>query len=119
MNEKLVEYYQEQERQEALEHRDVLLAIGSIIKNSEGVKLFKYLFKSLSVAELPDQDMEGKILYEYLGLLRAGNSIYKLVCEADSMMAASILSKLERERYDKLCEQHRLEQDIDNYRNDD
>jgi len=113
MNEKLAEYFRNQERQEALEHRDVLLAIASIIKNAEGIKLFRYLFKYFNVAELPEQTMQGNVLHEYLGFLRAGNSIYKLVCEADSMIAASILSKLEREKYDRLNEQYRIENDLD------
>jgi hypothetical protein len=112
MNEKLVEYHNNLERQEALEHRDVLLAIAAIIKQPEGLKLFRYLFKYFNVAELPDQSMTGNLLHEYLGFLRAGNSIYKLVCEADAMIAASVLSKLEREKYDRLNEQYRLEQEL-------
>ncbi len=113
MDNPLEEYYQEEKRQENLEHRDVLLAIGSIIKTATGKKLFSYLFKSLDVAQLPDPNLEGNMLYENLGVLRAGSSIYKLACEADSEVAASILSKLERERYDKLCEQYRIEHGID------
>lgn len=112
INEKLEEFHNKQERQELLEHRDVLLAIASILKLPEGIQIFKYLFKNFDVAELPSRSMEGNILHEYLGFLRAGNSIYKLVCEADFKIAASILSNLERERYDKLCEQHRIEQGI-------
>ena len=114
MSKKLREFFDNQERQEALEHRDVLLAIGSIIKTPAGEKLFKYLFKNFEVAELPDRSVEGNVLHEYLGFLRAGNSIFKLVSEADSVISASILAKIERERYDKLCEQHRIENDIDN-----
>ena len=50
-----------------------------------------------------------RLLHEYLGHLRAGNSIYKLACEADSEIAASLLSKLERERYEHILEQYRIE----------
>lgn len=113
MNEKLEEYYQNKDRQERLEHRDVLLAIGAIIKTDEGRKLFKYFFKNFDVAEVPEPGTEGIILHEYLGFLRAGNSIYKLACEADSEIAASLLSKLEREKYDNICEQYRIEQGFD------
>lgn len=109
MSEKLVEYFQEKERQESLEHRDVLLAISYILSTAEGRKLFTYLFKNFNVAELPDKTMDANELHEYLGFLRAGNSIYKLACEADSDIAASLLSKLERTRYDNLCEQYRIE----------
>lgn len=106
-------------RQEELEHRDVLLAIGAILKNKEGQQLFKYLFKTLDVICDPPPGMEGNILHEYLGHLRAGNSVYKLVCEADFEIAASILSKLERERYDELYEQHNANTTEYNNDNDD
>ena len=105
----LEEYLQQQELREHLEHRDVLLAIGVLIKQKEGLQLFKYLFKSLEVATVPDAGMEDKELHDLLGFLRAGNSIYKLVCEADFTIAASIISELEREKYNGLCERHRLE----------
>jgi hypothetical protein len=102
-------YYEEKERQESIEHRDALLAIASVVKTKEGEKLFRYLFKNFEVANLPDRGLEDKDLYEYLGFLRAGNSIYKLVCEADAEIAGSILSKLERERYEHKLAEHRIE----------
>lgn len=107
-DEKAVEFQKEEERREQLEHRDVLLAIGVLLKLKEGQQLFKYLFKNLEITTAPVQGMEGNELHEYLGFLRAGNSIYKLVCEADADIAASILSKLERERYEHIYEQHRI-----------
>lgn len=110
--EKLQEYQEQLDRGEALEHRDVLLAIGAIIKTKEGTQLFKYLFKSLEVTCVPEPHLEGKTLYEYMGHLRAGNSIYKLVCEADAEIASQILSKLERERYEQIYEQHRIEREF-------
>lgn len=111
MSEKLEKYFEQVDREDYLEHRDALLAIGAIIKTDEGVKLFKYLFKTLGVAELPSQEMEGNVLHEYLGFLRSGNSIYKLACEADSEIAASILAKIERKKYERICSQHRIEND--------
>ena len=114
MNQELEKYYQEEERQEALEHRDVLLAIGSIIKTRPGQTLFKYLFKNLQIAELPDRTLDGNMLHDHLGFLRAGNSIYKLACEADAFEAAQLLSKIEREKYDKLIERTRVEQQQSN-----
>lgn len=105
----LEEYFQHQERKESIEHRDVLLSIGAIINTDEGAKLFKYLFKNLDVTVLPPKEMDGKELYEYLGFLRAGNSIYKLACEAASETAASLIAKIERERYEDKYEQYRIE----------
>lgn len=109
MVEELQKYYQEKKRQEDLEHRDVLLAISAIISTDDGRKFFEYLFKNFEVANLPDRSLEGNILHEYLGFLRAGSSIYKLACEASSGDAAAILAKIERKRYDDAYEQHRIE----------
>lgn len=106
-NDKFAEYQQKKEHQEQLEHRDVLLAIGVLLKQKEGRQFFKYLFKNLDVACTPEEGLEGTMLHNYLGFLRAGNSIYKLVCEADFEEAALLLSKIEREKYEDLIEQHR------------
>lgn len=107
---KIAQFQEEEARRENLEHRDVLLSIGVLLKQKEGQELFKYLFKNLEVTCTPE-GLEGNALYEYLGLLKAGNSIYKLVCEADPEIAANILSKIERERYERLYEEHRLYND--------
>jgi len=109
MNEKSLALQKERERKEALEHRDVLLAIASILKTKEGIQLFSYLFKNFDVTSLPERGMQGEELNEYLGFLRAGNSIYKLACEADSETAASLIAKLERQRYADIYEQHRID----------
>lgn len=110
MKTEVEKYVERKERQELLEHRDVLMAIAVILKSKEGIQLFKYLFKTLDVTGLPDPLMEEKALFEYLGFLRAGNAIYKLVCEADFEIGASILSKIERDKYDDLLEQHRIDE---------
>lgn len=96
-------------RQEAAEHSEVLLAISAILNTPTGSKLFKYLFKNFEVMTAPPIGMQGMDLHEYLGFLRAGNSIYKLACEANSETTASILAKLERERYADQYEQFRIE----------
>lgn len=110
---KYEDYQRKVEHQEQIEHRDVLLAIGVLLKSKEGKQLFNYLFKTIDVITAPEQGLEGNMLHEYLGFLRAGNSIYKLVSEADYEEAALILSKIERKKYDDLIEQHRLNDDTD------
>lgn len=117
--ERIFEYQQERERQERLEHRDVLLAIAALIKTPEGQKLFEYLFKNFEVVTLPPNNLTGELLHEQLGFLRAGNSIYKLVCEAASESAASILAKTERKRYEDLFHQHRIESGLYDERDDE
>lgn len=104
----LIKLQQERERQEALEHRDVLLAINVILKSKEGLQLFDYLFKNFEVMCTPELGAKGEDLHEYLGFLRAGNSIYKLACEADAVTAASILAKLERKRYEDKYHEYRI-----------
>lgn len=106
--EKIIRYQNEEENREHLEHRDVVLAIGVLLKSKDGCQLFKYLFKTLEIACVPEQGLKGEDLHEYLGHLRAGNSIYKLVCEADPEIAGSILSKIERDRYERLHREHEL-----------
>lgn len=95
--------------QELIEAHKVRLAITEVLKTDEGRRIFSYLFKTLDVLELPDQSLEGNLLYEYLGFLRAGNSIYKLACEADVEITASLMAKIEREKYDRLYERNRIE----------
>lgn len=92
----------EEERQEAIEHRDVLLDIRSMLVLDSGLKFFKYLFKNLEVGEVPELGVEGNFLHDKLGFLRAGNSIFKLVCEADYEVSAKILAAIEKEKYERL-----------------
>lgn len=113
MNDRALKFQIETERQEQLEHRDVLLAISVILKTKEGLQLFNYLFKNFEVMTAPDRGMQGIELHEYLGFLRAGNSLYKLTCEADPETAASILAKQERKRYEQIYEQYRIENGLD------
>lgn len=103
-----MDYENNKEYQEQIEHRDVLLAIGVLLKMKEGKQIFSYLFKNIDVCCVPEEGLEGNMLHEYLGFLRAGNSIYKLVCEADYEEAGNILSEIERKKYDDLIKQHKL-----------
>lgn len=92
----------EEERQEALEHRDIILDVRAVLVTSSGQNLFKYLFKHFGITDLPELGLEGQILFEKLGFLRAGNSIFKLVAEANAETAATLLATTEKERYAKL-----------------
>lgn len=72
------------------------------------------MFKEFGVTDLPDPSMDGKILYEYLGHLRAGNSIYKLACEACYETTASLMAKIGKEAYEDKLEQYRIESGLTN-----
>ena len=95
----------DEERQERIEHQDVLLAIRAIISTTPGQAFFKYLFKHLEVVGLPDLGLDEKLLLDKLGSLRPGRAIFKLVAEADAKKAGEILAQIERENYEKLYAQ--------------
>jgi hypothetical protein len=108
VQQELENYQHNKTRQEELEHRDVLLAIRSIFKQKEGLKFFKYLLKNLDVGMLPERGMTGENLSEYLGFLRAGNSIYKLACETDSETTASLMAQIEKEKHEDAIHLYRI-----------
>lgn len=108
MSGELNEFFEQVKLREETEHRDVLLALKELLKRKEGVTLIRYLFKSFDVGEVPGRNLEGTELHDYLGFLRAGNSIYKISCEADFEKAGSILASVEKERYNDRREQHRI-----------
>ncbi len=108
------------EIRERLEHQDALLAIGAIIDTKHGRALFRYLFKNLEVGTLPERFLEGNILHEKLGFLRAGNSIYQLACQAASDTTAQITASIEREKYEDLIQRYNIEHQLNaNSRNRD
>ena len=86
---------------EAIEYRDAIVALQSVLLTNEGKLLFKYLFKYLEVGELPELGLEGSLLMDRLGSLRSGRSIFKLASEANPEIACQLLSKLERESYEQ------------------
>lgn len=88
---------------EAIEHRDVVLNVRSVLATTPGKILFKYLFKSFDVGQPPFQGFEGAMLHDHLGFLRSGNSIFKLACEANAETAAGLLAEIEKDRYETLC----------------
>lgn len=91
----------EEELKEAREHRDVVLALQAILATPQGKILFKYLFKSLDLGEMPELGLTGEHLHDRLGFLRVGQAIFKLASEANVQISAEILAQLEKERYDE------------------
>lgn len=107
IEEELRKFYEAEELKEQHEHEQVLLAIRSIIQTPHGRRLFTYLYKNFNVGELPE-GLEGNQLFEYLGFLRAGQSIFKITSEADSEISAQILAQLERKKYERIYNEHRI-----------
>lgn len=96
----------QEEVSEAIEHRDVLLDIRAVLATAHGRRFFKYLVKYYSPIELPPMGLEGAILHEGLGQLRAYNELFNLVSEADHDAAAQLLAENIKERYARLSQQN-------------
>jgi len=92
----------QEEIQERLEHRDVLLAIREILTTQSGQIFFKYLFKYFEIGVLPPVGMEGNILSDNLGFLRAGVAIFDLASEANPHLSATFLADIKKEKYERL-----------------
>lgn len=92
----------EELRKEAIEHRDVVLDLRAVLGTPAGMRFIKYLFKSFDVAQMPELGLEGMALFERLGFLRAGNSIFKIASEASFEHSAKLLAEIEKERYEIL-----------------
>jgi hypothetical protein len=94
-----------EDQKEMVEHRDALLDIRAILKTASGKNFVKYLFKTLGAAELPEIGLPPEMLMDKLGFMRAGNSVFKLVAEADADEAGKLLAITEKERHAKLYAQ--------------
>lgn len=92
----------EEERKERAEHRDAVLDLRAVLETAHGQRFFKYLFKNLDVGELPEMGLEGNMLFEYLGFLRAGKSIFELMTEADVIVTARLIAEKEKDRNARL-----------------
>lgn len=87
-----------EEIKERLEHRDVLLNIQAVLALKAGKDFIKYLFKNFEVGEFPVVGITGEFLMDRLGFLRAGNSIFKIVAEANPEIAGALLAQIEKEK---------------------
>ncbi len=98
-----------QKNKDAIEHRDAKLNIAAVIVTKPGREFFKYLLKSLDVGEVPELGMEGAFLHDRLGFLRAGNSIFKLMAEANAKITGELLAEIEKEKQDELYKNYENE----------
>lgn len=95
---------------EAIEHRNMLIDLQTVLDSVAGRRFIKYVLKSFDVGEMPPQGLEPAMLSEYLGLLRAGNAIFKIVAQASPQHAGMMLAEIEKEKYDAK-ELERVEED--------
>lgn len=88
-----------QEMKERAMHQAVLSDIQTLLATKSGKNFVKYLFQSFDVGEVPVFGATGDYLQSYLGMLRAGNSIFKIVSEANPDVAGALLAQIEKERH--------------------
>lgn len=92
----------------AIEHRDVLLAVRAVLNTPSGKTFLKYILKSLSANQSPEQGLEGNALHDRLGVIRAGNSIFKIACEASAQITAALVCEIEQELYAELYSEQNI-----------
>lgn len=92
------EEFEEDELREQAALSSVLLDIKSILKSPEGKRFFSYLFEVMDVGGMPEMGAPDEMLRDKLGFLRAGQSIFDLVAEANAEDAGVILAKIREER---------------------
>jgi hypothetical protein len=85
---------------EQAEHQHVMLAIRDVLATPSGKIFIKYLLKSFEVGEMPEIGLPHDILLDKLGFLRAGNSVFKIIAEANNVEAGAILGQIEKEKYE-------------------
>lgn len=90
--------YTDQELKDALEHQQVLKDVVTILATQPGERFIKYLFKHFEVVELPDLGFSGDLLFDKLGSLRPGRTLFRLISEADPRMAGILLASVEKEK---------------------
>lgn len=93
--------YNDEDLSEALEHTQVLKDVATLLSTQSGERFIKYLFKHFEVAELPPLGLKDDLLFDKLGSLRPGRTLFRLVSEADPRMAGIILSNVEKEKITK------------------
>ena len=89
----------EEEVKEAAAHQAMLLDIQQLLGTKAGKSFVKYLFFTLSVAEVPPLGMVDDFLRDHIGYLRAGNAVFNIVAEANPEMAGTILGQIQKEKY--------------------
>lgn len=96
-----MEFNQYKEIQQGLnEHEAMLQDLGLILATPPGQNFIKYLLKHFGVGDLPAINIPANLRDEYIGFLRAGQSIFEIASQADSLKAGLILAQIQKEKFD-------------------
>lgn len=85
---------------EIKEHASMLMDLSLVLSTPQGQSVFKYLLKSFGVGELPDINIPTNLRDEYIGFLRAGQSVFEIMSQADNIKSGLILAQIQKEKYD-------------------
>lgn len=83
----------------------MLLDLSHVLSTPQGQNFIKYLMKHFTVGELPAINIPDKLRDEYIGFLRAGQSLFEIVSQADTIKAGLILAQIQKEKYDAIMAQ--------------
>lgn len=84
--------------QEIHEHETMLIDLSHVMGTAQGRGVLKYLIKHFGVGDLPAPGLPEDIAKEYIGWLRAGQSIFEIAAQADSAKASMILAEIIKEK---------------------
>jgi hypothetical protein len=102
---------QEVLRREFIEHQKIIGDLQAVLATKSGRGFFKYLLKTFDLQDLPKPGMDEDLKNEYLGFLRAGRTILQLVSQANPSVAGTILTEIEKEKYDELTNPPHVDDD--------
>ncbi len=88
----------EEQKQRAL-YQAALQDVKRILGTDYGQRFLKYLLESLDFGQYPDIGTPENILYDKLGFLRAGQSVFQLIAVADPELAGYLVGQIEKGRY--------------------
>lgn len=77
----------------------VTSALKNLLTQQDGQILLKYLFKHFGVGECPELGLKDDLLYDQIGFLRAGTSLFELSAQADPKATSLLLAEIHKEKY--------------------
>lgn len=80
----------------------VLTDIRRLMTVPEGRSFFRYLIEASGVAETPVIFPDEKMTYKYMGFLEFGNSVFKLLAQADPEVSAVLFTQIIKEKNEEL-----------------
>lgn len=90
------------------EHKRIVDNIALVLATPPGKVLAKYLIRELDVAKQPELGLEGTMLSDKIGFLRAGSSIFNIFAQANPEVTGALLAQIMKEEQDELIYQETL-----------